>query len=192
VPWETIARDNDVDRPEDIPIGTLLLIPRAPGVAAPPLQEPPPQPVPRPAATRTGVAAARLHRGKPSATYWWPTAGRLVRRYGDPVRGLPEHGIAIAAPKGTEVYSVAAGTVVTSLVPDRTVGAWGKVIAIAHADGVVSWYAHLDSVLIRKGRRVRKGEAIGAVGASGAAAGSRLAFRLYRNSRPVNPEDYLP
>lgn len=192
VAWEDIARDNDIDHPEDMPVGTLLLIPKAPGVAAPPLDRPERQPVARSGSARTSVPASRLNGGKPAAKYWWPTAGRLVRRYGAPVRGLPEHGIAIAAPAGTEVYAVADGTVVTSVVPDDTVGAWGNVVAVAHAGGVVSWYAHLDSVLVRKGRKVRKGEPIGSVGATGAVAGSQLAFRLYKNNRPVNPEDYLP
>jgi murein DD-endopeptidase MepM/ murein hydrolase activator NlpD len=165
------------------------LIRRVAGIEPPPTEPPPPSRTAR----REPVAASDLHRGSPSARFWWPTSGRVVRHYRAPLRGLPEPGVTISAPAGREVYCVAAGTVVTCLNSGRTPeSGWGNVVAISHADGMTSWYAHLDQILTEPGRKVAKGEAIGTVGSSGAAAVPQLAFRMFRDERPVDPEEYLP
>jgi murein DD-endopeptidase MepM/ murein hydrolase activator NlpD len=192
VPWDEIARINDLNRLDDLAIGTLLIIPRASGVDVPALSLPPP-PTRRTSARRSSVRPDDLHRGKPSSAYWWPTSGRLARRYGQKLRGLPEHGIGIAAPAGTDVCAVAAGTVISCVrAPASSASGWGNVVAIRHAGDAVSWYAHLRDVDVEKGQRVGKGEAIGTIGSSGAAASAGLAFRLFRNDRLVDPEDHLP
>jgi murein DD-endopeptidase MepM/ murein hydrolase activator NlpD len=116
-----------------------------------------------------------------------------VRAYGRPVRGLADPGIAIKAPAGTEVCAVAAGRIIAVVGADgEGVSAWGRSIAVSHSDGYVSWYGHLNAVLVRKGQKVSKGQAIATVGASGAASEPQLAFRLYHNDRPVDPMGRLP
>ncbi len=186
VPWQEIAAENEIVDPTRLRTDQVLFIPRVEGA-----QSPPEAPAPPPPETieRKPVSREALHRGNPGARFWWPTQGQVVRRYGDLLRGLPDPGLAISAPAGTEVYAVDAGTV---LVHIRGGSAWGNVVALAHSDGWVSWYAHLDRTLVQERARVGKGTPIGTVGATGAAAGPRLAFRLFRNERPVNPERYLP
>ena len=190
VSWNEIARVNHLERLDDLAIGTLLVIRRMPGVAVPELELPtvvPRRTPPR----RSGLRPQDLHRGKPASAYWWPTQGRVVRRYGQMVRGLPEHGIGIAAPAGTEVCAVAAGTVVTCVRADAArSSAWGCVVAVSHAGNVVSWYACLGEIAVEKGEHVTRGEPIGTIGAG--ADDGELAFRLFRNNRLVDPEDYLP
>jgi len=186
-----LAELNDIKDVTALPTGKILLVPRADGVVPPPLGAgKPPGTSP---ALRRRLAPSELHRGKPSSRFWWPTSGRVIRHYGERVRGLPESGITIAAPAGTEVCAVADGTVITCVgaQPGAT-SAWGNVVAVAHAGNVVSWYAHLGSMAVRKGSRVRRGQVIGTVGSSGAAERPELAFRLFRNGRMVNPETYLP
>lgn len=190
VSWEEIADASSIKHPEELKVGMALLIPRTEGVDVPELAIPEPEPQ---AGPRRAVPKRDLHRGRPSSRFWWPTSGRVVRRYGEGLRGLPESGIAIAAPAGTEVYAAAPGTVIAQVSADASAGsAWGNVLAISHPGGMVSWYAHLDSVFVQKGRRVSKGEPVGAVGTSGAAVRPELAFRLFRNERPINPMDHLP
>ena len=192
VPWQELARENGIQRPQDLPVGTLLLIPRLPGVEVPELKLPEAAP-PRAEARRLAVPRRDLHKGRPTAKLWWPTRGRLVRRSGDLVRGLPEKGIGIAAPAGTEAYAVAAGSVITCIRPESgSESAWGNVLALSHAGGMVSWYAHLDRIFVAKGARVDKGQVIGTVGSSGAVERPELAFRLFRNERQVDPESLLP
>jgi murein DD-endopeptidase MepM/ murein hydrolase activator NlpD len=192
VPWDEIARANDLKRMDDLAIGTLLIIPRVPGVEAPELTLP--SVAPRSGGTRrSSLRPEDLNHGKPASTYWWPTRGRVVRHYGEKLRGLPEHGIGIAAPAGTEVCAVASGTVITCVRSEaEQASAWGNVVAVSHAGGVVSWYAYLGDVDVEKGQRVGKGEPIGTVGSSGGSDEAELAFRLFRNARLVDPEDYLP
>ena len=64
----------------------------------------------------------------------------LTRRYGATVRQLPEPGIAIAAPTGTQVCAVAAGTVIARVSEGHSrEAAWGNVVAVEHAGGIVSF-----------------------------------------------------
>jgi murein DD-endopeptidase MepM/ murein hydrolase activator NlpD len=188
-----VAEINGITDATDMPVGRLLIIPRMPGVEVPELEPPQGRPSRPSGARRRSVRPESLHRGHSSSRFWWPTAGRVLRSYGSPVRGLPDAGIAIGAPAGTEVCAVADGTVISIVGADgQGVSAWGRVVAISHDRGYVSWYGHLDKVLVRKGQSVRKGYAIGTVGASGAAASPQLAFRLYRSDRPIDPMDELP
>ncbi|KPK65795.1 MAG: hypothetical protein AMK73_01900 [Planctomycetes bacterium SM23_32] len=189
VAWQEIATTNGIGPPYGLDEGMPLLVPHAPGVAVPDL------PAPRAVASvrRIAVPRSQLHRGKAASRYWWPTGGRLARRYEQRVRGLPEPGIGISAPRGTEVYAVASGTVITTVSAGGSPGsAWGNVVAVSHPGGVVSWYGQLDQVLVRKWRKVSQGDPIGTVGSSGAATRPELAFRMFRNDRFINPEDLLP
>jgi len=187
---QEIARDNDITSPEELAVGTLLIIRRVEGAEAPPpLSANPAAP---PASSRP-VSKAHLNRGKPNARFWWPTDGVLARRFGDKFRGFSEPGIAISAPAGTEVYAAGDGTVIACVRGgDAPESVWGNVVAIAHEGAMVSWYAHLANIVVREGARVSKGEPIGTVGSTGAAPSPMLAFRLFHNARPVDPLDYLP
>jgi murein DD-endopeptidase MepM/ murein hydrolase activator NlpD len=191
VPWREIMEDNNV-KPEGLKVGSLLFIRRVAGLTPPPFASPPASP-PTSHAARRPLEQAALHRGQPGARYWWPTKGKVVQRFGSKLRGLADPGIAIAAPAGTDVCAVAGGTVEVVVPADDAPGsAWGNVVTVAHAGKVVSWYAHLDRTAVRAEQKVRKGQVLGSVGSTGAAHGSRLAFRLFQDERPVDPEDHLP
>lgn len=61
---------------------------------------------------------------------------------------------------------------------------------IKHNSGqLVSGYLHLKGYAkgINKGTRVRQGQLIGYVGATGLATGPHLDFRLWRNGTPIDP-----
>ncbi|GAB4250695.1 peptidoglycan DD-metalloendopeptidase family protein [Deferrisoma sp.] len=97
----------------------------------------------------------------------------------------PHRGVDYAAPRGTPVWSVADGTV-------RYAG-WkgqaGKTVIVRHSRGYETYYNHLSRFApgIRKGVRVRQGQVIGYVGATGLATGPHLDFRVKKNGRWVNP-----
>jgi len=189
LPWREIADTNGVWRPDQMKVGTPLLIRQVQGVAPPSASEPPE----RATVERQSLSKHDLHRGKPSASFWWPTSGRVVRHYGNTLRGLAEPGITIVAPRGRDVCAVSSGKVIECLSAGRTSeSGWGNVVVVAHSAGMVSWYAHLDKVLVTKGQAVTKGEPIGTVGSTGAAGSPQLAFRMFKNERPLDPEKYLP
>lgn len=92
-------------------------------------------------------------------------------------------GIDIAAPSGSPVRVVRAGVVKKA---GRFRG-YGKLVIVDHGLGLQTYYAHLRSIKVRKGQRVRGGQLIGRVGETGRTTGPHLHFEVRRDGRPVNP-----
>lgn len=97
----------------------------------------------------------------------------------------PHLGVDYGAPVGSPVVAVAAGTVASA----GYSGEGGNMVRIRHAGGLESYYLHLSAFGggVRAGTRVDQGQVIGRVGATGAATGPHLDFRLRRNGVFVNP-----
>jgi murein DD-endopeptidase MepM/ murein hydrolase activator NlpD len=85
-------------------------------------------------------------------------------------------GVDFAAPKGTRVLATADGVVLSAGVR----GGYGNAIEIRHGGGVVTLYGHLSGFApgVRAGTRVRQGEPIGYVGATGWATGPHLHYEF--------------
>lgn len=99
----------------------------------------------------------------------------------------PHYGIDYAAPKGTRINAAAGGKVVFA----GNKGGFGKVVEIAHDNGLKTLYAHLSSYSVKKGQRVKAGQKIATVGNSGLSTGPHLHFGLYKNNRPINPNSSI-
>lgn len=69
----------------------------------------------------------------------------------------------------------------------------GNYVILKHDDGVYTAYYHLkkDSISVSKGDRVKRGEKLAEVGATGHATGVHLHYGVKIDSSWVNPEDYL-
>lgn len=62
----------------------------------------------------------------------------------------------------------------------------GNVVYIKHNTGLISAYGHMKSVCVKKGQKVKKGEKIGVMGATGSmATGEHLDFALYSKGSNV-------
>jgi murein DD-endopeptidase MepM/ murein hydrolase activator NlpD len=85
-------------------------------------------------------------------------------------------GVDFAAPRGTRVIASADGTVVGA----GARGGYGNAVEIRHGGGITTLYAHLSGFAkgIRSGTRVRQGEPIGFVGATGYATGPHLHYEF--------------
>jgi murein DD-endopeptidase MepM/ murein hydrolase activator NlpD len=94
-------------------------------------------------------------------------------------------GIDYAATEGTQLWSVADGTVIYR----GWAGASGNLVKVRHANGYVSHYAHLSRFAdgLHIGGKVHQKEVIGYVGRTGLATGSHVCFRVTKNGRYVNP-----
>jgi murein DD-endopeptidase MepM/ murein hydrolase activator NlpD len=122
----------------------------------------------------------------------WPATGWLSSRMGpreDPVTGAPDYhgGLDIAGDKGQPVYATAAGTV-THL---GYQGAYGNLIVIDHGFGLETRYGHLQGYIVKKGDRVKRGDVIGKVGATGRATGYHLHYEVLANGKLLNPLQLL-
>ncbi len=95
----------------------------------------------------------------------------------------PHMGVDYAAPVGTPVQAVGAGTVIAA----GQSGANGRMVRLRHAGGYETLYLHLSGIAVRSGTRVDQSQVIGYVGSSGLSTGPHLDFRIYLHGRPVNP-----
>lgn len=123
----------------------------------------------------------------------WPLQGPVTSPFGwrnHPVTGNRHfhEGIDIAAPQGTLVRAGADGVVITA----GWLGAFGRSVVIDHGGGYTTWYGHNSQLLVTVGERVRQGQEIAKVGATGVATGPHLDFRIKIGDRVVDPTNYLP
>ncbi len=96
-------------------------------------------------------------------------------------------GIDLSAPRGTKVYATGNGKVVKA---GKSSGGYGKVIIIDHGFGYKSLYAHLNSVDVRKGHIIKRGEFIGTVGNTGRSIAPHLHYEVRYFDKPVDPVNY--
>ncbi len=126
-------------------------------------------------------------------TFIWPVRGSISSPFG--YRSNPFSGqrtfhsaIDIVVNRGTPVKATREGNVA-----DTGYNAvFGNYVIIRHADGYQSLYAHLDTVLTRKGASVNQGDVIGRSGNTGQSTGPHLHFGMFRNGQAVDPRKYLP
>jgi murein DD-endopeptidase MepM/ murein hydrolase activator NlpD len=114
--------------------------------------------------------------------------GRVLASYGNTPGGGHNDGINIAAPRGTPVRSIDAGTVAYA---GNEVKGYGNIVLIKHANGWISAYAHLDDMTVKPGDTIAAGQVIAKVGDSGGVAEPQLHFELRRGKKPVDPKEFL-
>jgi len=114
-----------------------------------------------------------------------PVRGELMNRYGErrEATGLTWKGLFIRAATGETVRAVADGLVVYA---DWLRG-FGNLLILDHGGGYMSLYAYNEGLLRRVGEKVRAGDPVANVGASGSSADSGLYFELRRDGKPFDP-----
>ena len=99
--------------------------------------------------------------------------------------------------KGTDFGSIGAVAVPTYAIGDGTVliagysSSAGNWVVIDHGNGLVAKYMHHESIKVRVGQQVKKGEQIGNMGTTGDSTGVHLHLQLELNDVPVNPRNYI-
>lgn len=85
-------------------------------------------------------------------------------------------GVDFAAPKGTRIWATADGVVESAGIK----GGYGKCVEVRHSGGITTLYAHLSGFApaVKKGSRVKQGDVIGYVGATGYATGPHLHYEF--------------
>lgn len=99
-------------------------------------------------------------------------------------------GVDFAAPTGSSVKAIGAGTVVSA----GWSGAYGNEVVIQHTDGTYSQYAHLSSLAVSGGQSVSGGQQIGLSGSTGNSSGPHLHFEVRTGpsyGSDIDPLGYL-
>ena len=141
------------------------------------------------AAGREKPAAPRQEAEAPhGGGFMWPVRGPIVEGFGAGPNGTRNEGINIAAPRGAPVRAADAGVV--AYVGNELRG-YGNLILIKHPQGWISAYAHCGTVLVRRGERVRRGQVIARIGATGDVKEPQLHFELRHGKKAVDPRPLL-
>ena len=114
--------------------------------------------------------------------------GQVVSRYGWRLHPVSQEkrfhqGIDIAAPSGTPIQAIAGGYV--SRIREEEL--LGKVLEIKHANGIVSLYGHLETVLVEPRQAIKSGDPVATVGSSGVTTGTHLHLEIKERGINVDP-----
>lgn len=127
-------------------------------------------------------------------SFIWPANGPVTGVYGSQrvfngVPKRPHYGLDIAGPVGTPIYAPAGG-VVTLAVNDMYYS--GGTLIVDHGYGISSTFIHLSEILVKPGQRLKQGELIAKMGATGRATGSHLDWRINWFEQRLDPALVLP
>lgn len=116
------------------------------------------------------------------------SSGFGLRR--DPFRNIKTFhgGLDIAAKTGSSVYASRSGHIKRA---EHNVSGYGTLVVISHGYGYETWYGHLDRHNVKTGQKIRAGQKLGEVGASGLATGPHLHFEIRKNGHKKNPVSLL-
>ncbi|MBI4343650.1 MAG: M23 family metallopeptidase [Candidatus Omnitrophica bacterium] len=102
--------------------------------------------------------------------------------------GRSHRGVDLAAPLESPVRAIRSGRVL-EVGSDRGLGQY---VALGHGWRLQSLYAHLKTIAVKEGARVKQGEVVGVVGKTGNARHPWITphvhLEIWRDGAPVNPE----
>ncbi|HEV2012032.1 MAG TPA: M23 family metallopeptidase [Candidatus Limnocylindria bacterium] len=151
-------------------------------------------------ATLTQLLMSGAPAAPPPSTWQRPLAGEVSQPFGPTDLGLEptrlykgifywnfHEGVDILALAGTPIVAPGRGRVVFA----GRMGDGAEVVVIAHDNGLVSLYAHLENgplaPTVKAGDIVQAGERIAAVGLTGLTTGYHLHWAVYKNGEPLDP-----
>ncbi|MBL4692240.1 MAG: M23 family metallopeptidase [Magnetovibrio sp.] len=205
-----LARINGIRPPYTIFPGQKLRIPRS-GNAATNIQvasraapqssstsklwiKPRATPTPKKSASSWRKSSARAKAKVPNpparsgSKFSWPLKGKIISSFGSKEKGLQNDGVNIAAVRGTLVKASENGVVAYA---GNEIRGFGNLLLIKHKGGWVTAYAHNDTLLVKRGDKVMRGQNISKVGSTGSVTSPQLHFELRKGSNAVNPHKYL-
>ena len=123
----------------------------------------------------------------------WPCRGEITSYFGwrtHPIFGTTKYhsGMDIAVDYGTPILAADSGTVIYS----GWLGGYGYAVMIDHGSGLVTLYAHNQSLNVYEGQYVTKGTCIAYAGSTGYSTGPHCHFEVRLHGEVTEPLNYLP
>ena len=203
---QSIAAANNISYPSQLRVGQVLVVNGSQTVAqtttsaAAPVQT---QPVPSgstdtantaPVTTPTPTSTSRAPASSVATTsarasdanvinWGWPSHGKIIQGFSNNTKGIDLEGAI-----GDPVNAAADGKVMYA---GNGVRGLGNLILLGHSNGFITAYAHNDTLLVKTGEEIKKGQRIATLGQTDTTS-PRLHFEIRRRGTPVNPLSYLP
>jgi len=133
-----------------------------------------------------GIDEESFISGRPISSGW------LSSYYGirkDPFNGLPtmHKGVDFAGKQGAPVVATGAGIVTWS---DDRYG-YGNLVEVDHGDGFLTRYGHNETLHVRIGDVVTKGQKVASMGSTGRSTGPHVHYEVLHNGKHVDPLKYI-
>lgn len=122
--------------------------------------------------------------------FLWPVTGRVSGLFGAQriYRGEPgsyHSGVDVARPTGTPLMAPADGVVILATQSEFTLE--GRLLMVDHGMGLNSAFLHMDSIDVKEGEAVRRGQRLGTVGATGRATGPHMHWGMKWSDARIDP-----
>lgn len=201
---QAIANANNITDPTQLRVGQVLVVEGATAVAqntttpysptpapasdaspnAVAVPAPVSSPTPPPPAASSSVATKTPRASDATLINWgWPTSGTIIQSFTANTKGIDLEGNV-----GDPISAAADGKVMYA---GNGVRGLGNLILLGHSNGFITAYAHNDSLLVKTGEEIKKGQRIATLGQTDTTS-PRLHFEIRRRGTPVNPMSYLP
>lgn len=120
----------------------------------------------------------------------WPASGTITSQFRE-WRGSARHdGIDIGMLRTLSLRAATAGVVKKAGYAPGFDG-YGKIVLLDLPGPYTALYAHMGSVSVRAGQRLRKGQRLGRAGCTGSCSGTHLHFEVRNGGAQVNPLRFL-
>jgi murein DD-endopeptidase MepM/ murein hydrolase activator NlpD len=145
---------------------------------------------------RKDIADAKKARARDDARedflggFVWPARGRISGVYGSQriLNGKPRRphfGVDVAAPVGSLVRAPADGVITLA---NNDMFFSGGTLILDHGHGLSSSFLHLSAILVKEGQRIRQGDPVAKIGATGRASGPHLDWRMNLHGDRLDPQ----
>ncbi|WP_433691794.1 peptidoglycan DD-metalloendopeptidase family protein [Herbaspirillum seropedicae] len=135
------------------------------------------------AADKPAAAASQAATDDEGVSWMWPAEGKVVGSFEGGKKGVD-----IAGKAGQAVLAAGAGKVMYA---GSGIRGYGNLVIIKHTSNLLSAYAHNQTILVKEGQSVTKGQKIAEMGKSDSDT-VKLHFEIRQQGKPVDPSKYLP
>ena len=124
---------------------------------------------------------------KPPMLYFYISSEYGLRKHPVLKTKRFHHGIDLAGTWQETVQATAPGTVIFA----GNKGSFGKIVQVQHAYGIITTYAHLSKITVRKGADVTVGTVVGRMGRTGRVDGAHLHYEIRIGEKSLDPRSFF-